>query len=118
MSTEHRIEELEKRVKHLEERDSYLAEIADFDNHPFLYTVLESNLTKDQVEEIYNLMDRVEASLKTKPMGHYEFEQELYRIVPRMNGNFSFAKSIVMTLHDEGQWEAVYQHLKKDGMNI
>jgi hypothetical protein len=114
-----KIEGLEKRVKHLEERVSMLAEIADSKGHPFLFSVLESNLTEEQVHRIYDLMGKVETSLKSKtPMNHNQFENELYRIVPSMNRNFTFAKSIVMTLHDEHQFEAVYQHLKKDGMNI
>ena len=117
--SEEKIRELERRISHLEERVNILAEIADFEKHPFLYTVLESNLTKEQITKIMDLMDKVEASLKTEnPINHIQFERELYRIVPSMNGNFTFAKSIVMTLNDEHRWEAVYQHLKQDGMNI
>ena len=114
-----RSEGLEKRVKHLEDRVSILAEMADFKGHPFLFTVLEHNITKEQIEGIYVLMCKVDDSLKSStPMNHVKFERELSRIVPLEEGSFSFAKDIVMTLNDEDRWKAVYLHLKEDGMNI
>lgn len=120
MSTEERIKELEKRVQHLEERVGMLVEIADYDKHPFTYNALEYGLTESQVKQILDLMDEVgNAILKKKtPMSHHEFEERVYRIAPAKRGDYHFAESIVRSLNKTGQYQEVYQHMKKSGMNL
>jgi len=116
---ENRFEELERRIQHLEYRVKLLAEIADFEKHPFIFTVLESDLGESQVRAIFDLMDKVSKTIKDgKPMSHHKFEESIYEIVPSRRGDYHFAEDIVSTLNDEGRWVEVYKHMKKDGMNI
>jgi len=111
--------ELENRVKHLEERVKMLVNIADPEKHPFTYLALETNLTHSQVEAILELMDKAQKSLRIgDPMNHAVFEGRVYEIVPIKNGDYHFAESIVATLNDSHQYSDVYEHMKKDGMNI
>lgn len=114
-----RINDLEKRIEHLEYQVSLLAEIADVETYPFIYAALEANLTKSQVKAIYDLMDEEHQAIKTgKPINHHEFEKRIYEIVPSRRGDYHFAENIVSTLNDKGRWVEIYNHLKKDGMNI
>lgn len=114
-----RLKDLEKRLEHLEYRVRLLAQIADFEKHPFTYTVLESDLTESQARAIFDLMDKALQTIKNgKPMSHHEFEEKIYEIVPSRRGDFHFAEDIVSTLNDEGRWVEVYKHMKKSGMNI
>jgi hypothetical protein len=116
---EEKMADLERRVADLEEKVIMLSQIADFENHPFIFSVLEANMNGKQVNQVLDLMTKAEESLKSeKPMNHIEFERAIYKIVPSQNGNYQFAKTIVMTLHDEERFNAVYEHFKKTGMNI
>jgi len=116
---DNRLKDLERRLEHLEYRVKLLAEIADFEKHPFIYTVLEADLTESQVRAIFDQMDKALKTIKNgKPVSHYEFEERIYEIVPNRRGNYHFAEDVVSTLNDEGRWGEVYKHLKKDGMNI
>ena len=118
-SIESRLRELERTIEYLKYRVELLASIADSEHHPFIFTVLESNLTEHQVIAIYDLMDEASKTIREgKPMGHHQFEQRIYEIVPSHRGDYHFAESIVDTLNDEQRWEEVYQHMKKDGMNL
>ncbi len=116
--SEAKIRDLEKRVKHLEERVRMLAEIADSETRPFMFLALESDLSDVQVKKILDLMNKVRNTMKEgKPMHHAEFEKAIYEIVPSKNGDYHFAESIVMTLNDERRYTDVYKHMKKSGMN-
>jgi hypothetical protein len=117
---EKRIEELEMRVQHLEERIEMLLELVDSDKYPFMYLALESGLTKSQVEKIFDLMEEVSKAIftKKKPMNHSEFEERVYRIVPTRKGDYHLAEAIVRSLNRKGQYQEVYQHMKKSGINL
>jgi hypothetical protein len=118
-SLEDKVQEVEKRVQYLEERVEFLVGIADPEKDPFAYLVLESGLTKGQMNRIFDLMDEVERTIRAdKPMQHFEFEQRVYEIVPSHTGDYHFAENIVSTLHEAGRWQAVYQQMKRNGMNI
>jgi hypothetical protein len=115
-----RITELEKRVEHLEDRIEMLMELVDDDKYPFMYLALESGLTKSQVNQIFHLMEEVSKAIYSgkEPMNHSEFEDRVYNIVPTHRNDYHFAESIVRTLNARGQYQEVYQHMKKSGMNL
>ena len=116
---ENRLIDLERRIEHLEYRVKLLAEISDFEEHPFIYMVLESDLTQSQVRAIFDLMDEVSKTIRNgKPVSHHKFEERIYELVPSHRGDYHFAEDIVSTLNDERRWVEVYRHMKKDGMNI
>lgn len=113
------IAELSSRLKHIEERIGFLVQITDPERHPFTHLALEENLTRTRVDAIFSLMDEVRDSMmKGKPMGHSEFEERVYQIVPAKKGDYHFAEAIVRTLYSSGQYVDVYRHMKTDGMNI
>jgi hypothetical protein len=115
-----RIEELEKRVQHLEDQIEMMLELVDDDKYPFMYLALESGLTKSQINQIFDLMEEVSRATSTdkKPMSHSEFENRIYQIVPTHKGDYHLAESIVRSLNSKGQYTEVYQHMKKSGMNL
>ena len=110
---------LEKRVEELEHKIEDLLRLVDMEKAPFSYLVLESNLTGNQVDGIYDLMDDfrnyIRAGHKIK---HSDFEEELYKIVPSKQGDYHFAQDVVGSLNDEGRYTDVYEALKKSGMDI
>ena len=113
------MERLEKRIRRLEFQIELLREFIVSDINPFIYLVLETGLTEDQYEAILDLMEEtLQGIMNGNPMGHGEFEQRVYEIVPSRRGDYHFAESIVRTLKEGTRWEAVYKHMKKDGMNI
>jgi ABC-type phosphate transport system ATPase subunit len=119
MSIENRIKGIEEKIRYLEERINMLIQIADMDKRPFTFLALEYGLTKEKIDKIHDLMDRVSDSIqKGKPMHHNVFENVVYEIVPSRKGDYHFAEEIVKTLNMEGRWEEVYKHMKKSGMNL
>ena len=110
---------LEKRIENLEYRVRLLSEIADFENHPFIYTILEANLTEAQVTAIYDLMDQAMEMIRSgKKVELLKLENGIFQLIPEQNGNYHFVKDIVCTLKDEGRWVEVYNHLKENGTDI
>lgn len=118
--SENIIEELKKRVQHLEDKVEMIRELIDDDKFPFMYLALESGLTMSQVNQIFDLMQEISQSIiqKQNPMQHSEFEERIYQIVPTHRDDYHFAQSVVRTLYRNGEYTEVYHHMKKSGMNI
>ncbi|GEM_PF-4313064 len=96
-----------------------ILQLLESERSPFAYFALESNLTGQEIDKIYDLMDEAEKKIREgKPMPHHEFERRVYVIIPRRRGDYHFAEGIVGTLHKEGRWEAVYVYYKDHGMNL
>lgn len=112
-------EELEKRIVRLEHQVGHLLRLADMERAPFSYLVVESGMTDTQEKEVYVLMDDFSNYVKAgRRIQHHDFEQELYKIVPTMNGDYHFAENVVASLNDEERYVDVYAALKESGMNI
>ena len=110
MSTSKKMEELEFKVE-------LLTSIVSLpDNSSFEAFALYEGLTKEQYEEIYDLLDRTRANLKL--VRSEEFEREIYRIVPSRKDDYKFAEGIVVSFYMDGKYEDVYEEFKKDSMNI
>jgi hypothetical protein len=119
LSVEERLRALESQVEDLKEKQTRLLTLTEPDRHPFMYLTLEANLTRSQVDAIFNLMDEAERSLSSStPMGHAEFERRVYEIVPSRTGDYHFAEDIVRTLNDSNQYTTVYNHMRSSGMNL
>jgi len=112
-------ERIEKRLENLEYRVRLLSEIADFEKHPFIYTVLEANLTEAQVKAIFDLMDQaVEIIRSGKKIEILKLENGFFEIIPEQKGNYHFVKDIICSLKDEGRWVEVYNNLKESGTDV
>ena len=110
---------LEQKVERLEFYISLLQSLVDPERAPFIYLVLETRLSREQLDAIYKLMDEVQDGIRQgNPINHADFEQRVYDIVPSKNGDYPFAESIVSTLNQEHRYTGVYKHMKADGMNI
>jgi hypothetical protein len=110
---------MEKRIEHIEYRIKLLSEIADYESHPFVYTVLEANLTESQVIGIYDLMDQATEIIRGgKELTLSKIEQGIFELVPNQNGNYHFVKDIIGALNEEDRWVEVYNHLKEKGADI
>ena len=113
------IEQMENRIQHLEYRIRLLSEIADYDSHPFVYTVLEANLTESQVIGIYDLMDQATEIIRGgKELALCRIEQGIFELIPNKKGNYHLVKDIIGALNDEGRWVEVYNHLREKGADI
>jgi len=94
-----------------------MVDVVDPERFPFMYLTLEQDWTKDQVTRIFDLMDEVLKSLSTpKKIGAIEFERRVKSIVP--DSSYETVKSILLTFGDEHKYMDVYEHLRKDGLNI
>ena len=95
-----------------------LMNLVDFKKKPFSYHMLELGATKTQVNAIFDLMDSTEKAIdEKKNITHQEFERVIYRILPKHEGDYHIAESIVGCLNKEGRWTTVYEYMIKNGMN-
>ena len=106
------LQDLQKRVEHLEDKVKRMSYLLDDQKDPFAYLALEQDWTKAQVDAIFNLMEDVEKSPK---ISLPDFERRVNGIV---GGGYQMAKSIILTFQDQGKYPATVKHLKKEGMNI
>ena len=95
-----------------------LMKLVDSDRDPFCFLMLEYEATRKQVEAVYDLMNKIDDDIrKGKDVHHGAFEREVYRIFPKYRGQYHFAEAIVGTLGKQRHWVAVYEYMKKNGMN-
>ena len=52
------------------------------------------------------------------PLHHHELEERVYRIFPDRRGSYAFAEGIVYALAETGQYTEVYDHYRRQGMNL
>ena len=112
-----RIGKLKRKIEHLDLRTKLIVEYLQLPSESQVTLLfLEYDLTKQQVEEIFKLMDEARTSIhKGKLMGCIQFEQRVMKIVPSQD--YHFAESMVRTFDQSQQYEEVYKRMKEDGMN-
>ncbi len=89
------------------------------ENDDFAYLLLEIGATEEQEKKIYDWMDATEKKIREKKdVTHNDFEREIYKIFPTRHGDYHLAENIVGIFGRQKRWVLVYQHMKKDGMNI
>src|SRR5664279_4499968 len=116
---EDRIARLEQRISQLEHQVFQLKYLVDPERDPFTYLCFESNLTEQQERQIYDLMDETEKRIRAgTAMIHHDFEQRIYAIVPKHDGSYSFAETIVSVLNQAGRWGEVFTYMQEHGMNL
>ncbi len=93
--------------------------LVDYEQSPFTYFILEQNITQEEEKAIYDLMEKTTRRISNGgDVSHIEFENEIYKILPRFKGDYHLVESIVKTLNDEQRWKEVYLHMQKNGMNL
>lgn len=103
MNLEERIALLEFQVKLL------------YNNSPSDRFVFESKITHEQYIAIMDLMDSIRNKLENgQSVHHYEFEQNIYNLIPEKDGDYHFCEIIAQLFAEEGRWEEVFPALYGD----
>ncbi|MEB8804922.1 DUF1878 family protein [Bacillus cereus] len=99
--------EIKERLELLEFRQQLL-----FENTEFARFLFEMEVTKEQLNRIYDLMDALSEEIREeKLVTHSAYEQQIYEIVPAKRGNYHFAESISQILHEGSRWPEVFEHV-------
>lgn len=105
--------------KEIKRKIRHLLELVVYNQAPFSYFVLEQDLTEEEEKGIYELMEETSKKIEEgKKVSHFEFENGVYKIIPKFKNHYHMAEAIVATLNKEGKWQEVYKYMKKDGMNL
>lgn len=101
---------LEEKIELLE----YQIELL-FENRPIDRFIYESKLTRNESRLIMDLLDKYRNAIDAnETVNHSTFEQEVYELVPKKNGDYHFCELITKLYAQEGQWEEVFSALYGD----
>jgi Spy/CpxP family protein refolding chaperone len=113
------VRRLVERIAEAEDKISRLLKLSNRENHPFTHWSLEMNLTREQVRQIYGIMDEAHNSLSSQnPMNHNQFERRVSEVLREPLGSYAHAESILRAFNQSGEYTDVYQHMRRNGMNI
>lgn len=102
--------ELLERLDFIEFRQQLL-----FENNSYARHLFEHEVTREQSDSIYDLMDEYRKRIDNgEEVHHGSFEQSIYEIVPHKFGNYHFAESIAQVNHKRASYEEVFEHLYGD----
>ena len=120
-SADERLQKLEHEVERLRSRQKTLFNIVDTstDKEPFMRLMISVDATDEQETAVYDLMNEVDEQItqSKQVMDTVNFCDRVYTIFPNHHQQ-QLAESIVMRLAKEGGWDQVYEHLRKNGMNL
>jgi len=106
-------------VARLEFQMELLKDLVDPELDPFAFLVFENRWSREQYHDILGLMDALnERILKGIQISKAEFERTIYEIIPRPQEDYHLPENIVRDLMASGKYEAVYEEMKRQGMNI
>lgn len=98
-------EKLSKRIDFLEFRVELLAENSNVSSLLF-----ECKITKDQYNQIMDLMDSLRKKLDNKQeVSNIDYENEVSKITG--NQDYHFAELLAMAFMEDGRWEEVFPAL-------
>lgn len=103
---------LEERLDFIEFRQQLL-----FENTDFTRLVFEYNLTREQLDAVYDVFDNYRSRIdngESESVHHGAFEQAIYSAVPEHDGNYHFAEGIAQVLHEERRYQEVFETLYGD----
>ena len=103
MSIDERIDELEFKIKKLHEI------IVDPRRTKFNHIILDYNLSRNEVNRIFGLMDEV--STLTHSIERKTFEAKMYEAIPRLKNESHFAELVVRSLYEDGKYAEIYKQL-------
>ena len=109
-SAEERLDLLEYQVETLRQI------IADSKHSNFNQLILERKLSKADVNKIYGLMDML--SENPTAMERQDFLARISELVPKYDGDSSFARSVVIELYRDGKYANVYEYLKYNDSSL
>ncbi|MTI70079.1 MAG: DUF1878 domain-containing protein [Firmicutes bacterium] len=103
--------ELNERLDFIEFRQELL-----FNNTEVDRILFEYNITRDQYNEIMDLMEEYRRAIRADEdsISHGEFEQRIYDIVDHIRGNYHFCEYLTRAFKKERRWEEVFDKLYGD----
>ena len=101
---------LEEKVEFIDFRQELL-----FINDDVSRILFEYEITKQEQLLLMDLMDNYRSKITNREsITSHSFENEVYRIIPTLDGNYHFCESITRAYHLNGQWEEVFINLYGD----
>jgi hypothetical protein len=83
-----------------------------FNNREIDRLIFQYNVTRDQYNRIIYLMDNYRKMIDNKEqVSHGSFEEEIYKIVPRHDGEYHFCESIARAFAEADRWIEVFDKL-------
>lgn len=99
-----------ERLDYIEFRQELLFSNSDLDR-----SIFEYELTREQYRAIMDVMDEYRNLIENnKNYSHYGFEDALYAIVPKHNGDYHMCEELAKGFMDDGRWEEVFMALYGD----
>ncbi|MBN9653871.1 DUF1878 domain-containing protein [Halobacillus sp. GSS1] len=117
MNSEQKIKMLEEEVKGLKETLNHMQfrQRLLFDQTPVNRLLFEYEITQTQYNKIMDLMDFYRSKIgRNEKVHHSSFEQSIYQIVPKLNGNYHFVEFLTNAFKEESRWEEVFDKLYGD----
>ncbi len=100
-------DELEERLDFIEYRQELL-----FNNSPFSRELFECEVTRKEYLDIIKLLEEFQERInRQNPVSNGEYERRVYEIVPHLQGNYHFCKSVLKLLYENGDYKEVYIEL-------
>ena len=86
---------------------------------PFLRLMISLDATEAQEAAVYDLVGELDTQLAERrpAMDQFEFCDRVSQIFPGREPQH-LAEAIVTRLAQDGEWDQVYQHLRRCGMNL
>jgi Protein of unknown function (DUF1878) len=84
------------------------------DNNHFNMTILERNLSKKEVEGIFDFLDAARKNPSSANFG--DFRRALDKLVPRFDGDPHFPEEVIGSLYEDEKSREVYAAFRKQGM--
>lgn len=120
---ESRLGKLEARIERLEYREGLFLRLVDSRKRPLAFFTLEYDLNEEQMAGLRKVMENAHNTLSGEsPIKLMDFEEQLLPFVPDKykpnNSAYDFEKAMLMSFAAGGNYTDLYEHLKKDGLNL
>ncbi len=117
---ERRLDNLEKRIARLEDREGYIMPFLDSIDDPWSHLVLESDFNREQRNGICDVMESTYQKLAAgADVTTREFENQMQPYMPDRPGEgiYNFIKGVLMVFARTGQWPDVVTRFR-DSFNV
>lgn len=96
--------DINERLDYIEFRQELLLDADDVSR-----ILLAYKITRKEYSNIMNLMDVYRNKIDARqPVYRADFESEIYRIAPIVNGDYHFCEQLTLAFYEERRWEEVF----------
>lgn len=98
---------LEEKIEFIDFRQELL-----FENDDASRILFEYEITKQEQQSLMDLMDTYRNKIyNSESITAHSFENEVYRIIPLVKGDYQFCELITKAFSSKGSWEEVFASL-------